>query len=137
MLTSAGAAAAPNRILLFPDAGVTCSRPAVTQTVSSPAALMRGGPGSQAVLPSIALYFPSGVAVDGRGNLYFADDVNNRIRVLYGAGAPPPQTPEAPLGAGLTLVAAVLAMGLRRRGASRTRRDAGGIASGPQAAPPG
>jgi uncharacterized protein (TIGR03437 family) len=34
-----------------------------------------GGPATQATV-----YFPSGVAVDGAGNLYFADKGNNRVR---------------------------------------------------------
>ena len=40
-----------------------------------------GGPAVQA-----ALYYPRGVAVDGAGNLYIADTVNDRIRKVDSAG---------------------------------------------------
>ncbi len=40
-----------------------------------------GGPATSA-----SLYFPTGVAVDGAGNLYIADSYNNRIRKVSSAG---------------------------------------------------
>ena len=43
-----------------------------------------GGDGGQAT--AAALYYPTGVAVDARGNLYIADADNNRIRTISTAG---------------------------------------------------
>ncbi len=42
-----------------------------------------GGPATRA-----ALSLPEGVAVDGKGNLYIADTLNNRVREVYGVAAP-------------------------------------------------
>ena len=37
---------------------------------------------------SAQFYFPLGIAVDGNGNIYIADSVNNAIRVVYEGGTP-------------------------------------------------
>ena len=54
-----------------------------------------GGPATQAQLT-----WPTGVAVDGAGNVYFADSYHNRIRKLTPRSTPPPPPPPPPITGG-------------------------------------
>ncbi len=59
--------------------------------------------------PAVAarLHDPTGVAVDGNGNLYVADNDNHRIRILTRSSSPPPPSPttlQAPTGLTATAV---------------------------------
>jgi sugar lactone lactonase YvrE len=53
-----------------------------------------GGDGGPAT--SAALCYPSGLSIDGTGNLYIADTNDSRIRIVTGASAPPTASTAAP-----------------------------------------
>ncbi len=62
----------------------------IITTVAGDGAYAYRGDGGPAT--SASLYRPTGVVVDGSGNIFIADYANNRIRLVAtaGAGAPPP-----------------------------------------------
>jgi sugar lactone lactonase YvrE len=47
------------------------------------------GDGGPAAVSTVDLYYPSGVAVDGAGNLYIADRSNQRVRMVDLTATPP------------------------------------------------
>ena len=56
----------------------------VITTVAGDGGLGYSGDGGQAT--NAAIWVPYGVAVDGRGNIYFSDTYNNRIRMVSNTG---------------------------------------------------
>ena len=60
---------------------------AVTQNISTVAGTgIRGGAGEGGLATEAQLALPSGLALDNLGNLYIADSLNNRIRILAAGG---------------------------------------------------
>ena len=78
----------------------------VISTVAGDGTPGYGGDGDAAT--AAQLYFPSGVAVDGAGNLYIADSGNERIRKVDAAGAISTVAGGGPIGDGGPATAAQL-----------------------------
>jgi len=105
-----------NENLYIADSGNNCIRMVTSDgTIATIAGTgMAGYTGDSGAALQVALYNPSGVAVDAQGNVYIADTGNNRIRMLAPGQTtvtPPPQLAPVSLTNAASLIPGALAPG--------------------------